>query len=438
MSNVMTGAAKTLVENFERERKTLPGASGWLDVSRAKALAAFAEAGLPHRRVEEWKYTDLRRLLDDVSLTTAPDHLGPVDLPATAFEAMDCYKLVLVNGRFRADLSSLAKLPKGVELHPLANVLSEQWAKKLIDRQSDHDGATRIIDLNTALMRDGMALRIRKGVRLDKPLHLVFLAADDGGAHARHLVELEEGASATIFQSHLAAGASSYFVDQVSDIHLGADARLEMVRLVDEGAKSFHLSSLRAELEAGADFGCFTLTMGGQMQRQQSFVRFNGEGAVARVNGASALRGRQMADTFCHTDHAVPACASDTLYRTVLDGSATGTFQGKVVVQPDAQKTDGRQMTNALLLSREASMNAKPELEIYADDVQCAHGSTIGELNKDAIFYLRARGLNERDARRLLVTAFLDEALDRIAHDGARDALRAVVANWFSAEGAAT
>jgi len=145
-----------------------------------------------------------------------------------------------------------------------------------------------------------------------------------------------------------------------------------------------------------------------------------------------ALRGAAQGDVFCHTDHAVPGCESDTLYRSVLDDEATGIFQGKVIVRPDAQKTDGRQMTNALLLSRDAAMNAKPELEIHADDVQCAHGSTIGELSKEAVFYLRSRGIPELEARRLLVTAFLDEAIDRIAHIEARDALRILAAGWFA------
>lgn len=434
----MTAAATSFIETFEREQDNLPGAQGWLALARKKALAAFAEAGLPHRRVEEWKYTDLRQFLDKAKFEAAARHQGAVSMPlrasAKAFDALATYKMVFMNGGYRADLSDLGGLPKGVELHQLADVLSEHWAKNLIERNTQENGATRIIDLNTALMRDGVALRIRKGVTLDKPLHLVFLSADEGASHARNLIQLEEGACATILENHHEAGASSYFADRVCDMALDKDAKLELVRLVDEAQAALHLSSLRVWLGTGAAFTSFTMLMGGGISRCQSFVTFNGPGGKAHVNGALALRGSEQGDVFCLTDHVVPGCESDTLYRTVLDGAATGTFQGKVVVRPDAQKTDGRQMTNALLLSRDAAMNAKPELEIYADDVQCAHGSTIGELSKEAIFYLRSRGIPEREARRLLVTAFLDEAIDRINHAEIRDALRSLAAGWFATE----
>ncbi len=173
------------------------------------------------------------------------------------------------------------------------------------------------------------------------------------------------------------------------------------------------------------------MTLGSALSRNQTFVRFDGEGAEAHVNGATALRGRQHGDQFCIVDHAVPGCASATLFRTVLDDASTGVFQGKVVVRPHAQKTDGRQMSNALLLSRDAAMNAKPELEIYADDVQCAHGSTIGELNREALFYLRSRGIDEQSARQLLISAFLDEAFETVPDEAAREGLRALAADWF-------
>jgi len=436
MSKSMTAAATSFVETFEREQDNLPGAQGWLALARKNAVTAFAAAGLPHRRVEEWKYTDLRQLLDKANFEAAPTHQGAVLLPtrasACAFKSIAAYKMVFVNGACRADLSHLAGLPKGVELHPLADVLSEHWAKNLIEHDAHENGATRIIDLNTALMRDGVALRIRKGVTLDKPLHLVFLSADKGASHARNLIQLEEGANATILESHHEADATTYFADRVCDIALDKDARLEMVRLIDEAASALHLSSLRVRLGEASEFAAFTLLMGGGMSRCQTFVTFAGKGGKAHVDGVMALRGAAQGDVFCHTDHAVPGCESDTLYRSVLDDEATGIFQGKVIVRPDAQKTDGRQMTNALLLSRDAAMNAKPELEIHADDVQCAHGSTIGELSKEAVFYLRSRGIPEPEARRLLVTAFLDEAIDRIAHIEARDALRILAAGWFA------
>ena len=221
------------------------------------------------------------------------------------------------------------------------------------------------------------------------------------------------------------------FADIVTDIAIGEGARLNHIKLQDEASDAVHLATMRARLAAEAKLSSFTLTLGCGVSRGQSFVLFSGEGAEANIDGAYALRGNQHADQFCVIDHAVPACSSHTLFKGVLDGKSEGVFQGKVIVRPHAQKSDGRQMTHALLLSRDAAMNAKPELEIYADDVQCAHGSTVGELSKEAIFYLRSRGIPEVEARRLLVLAFLDEALDLAPHEETRNALKRLVLEWF-------
>jgi Fe-S cluster assembly protein SufD len=422
------------IDAYAVSHPNLPGADSWLAPRRAAALAAFVEVGIPHRRLEDWKYTDLRRALEKVNIAAAPVHEGAVVLPdrpsASAFAGIDTHKLVFVNGRFHAGLSGATKLPKGVERHTLADVTHEQWAKDLIERRFGHTKqAEDIVDLNTALMADGVALRIRKGVSLDKPLHLVFVSADDGASHTRNLVLLEDEASATIFESHI--GNTASFADIVTDVALGQGAELRHLKLLDDAAEAIHLATLRATLAAKSHLEHFTLTIGSGLSRSQSFVAFTGEGAHAGIDGAYALRSAQHADHFCVTDHAVPHCTSHTLFKGVLDGASEGVFQGKVLVRPGAQKTDGRQMTQALLLSRDASMNAKPELEIYADDVQCAHGSTVGELSKDAIFYLRARGIPEKEARRLLVLAFLDDAIDLVPHEEARDAMRDLVSHWF-------
>lgn len=427
-------ATANFVKAFETAGGELPGAEGWLARRREAAIKAFAEAGLPHRRLEDWKYTDLRLALDKAAFAPAPEHKGAVILPETraaaAFAGIDAHKFVFVNGRFNDGLSSAAHLPKGVELHRLADVLSEQWAKALIERRMDEARqAEEIVELNTALMADGMALRIRKGVVLDKPLQLVFVAADAGASHTRNLILLEEGAEASILESHL--GGKAALSDIVTDIEIGAGAVLRHAKLQDETADAVHLSTLRAMLAEKARLESFTLTLGCGLSRAQSFVRFAGEGAHASVDGAYALREKQHFDVFSVVDHAVPGCTSHTMFKGVLDGEAEGVFQGKVIVRPGAQKTDGRQMTQALLLSRDASMNAKPELEIYADDVQCAHGSTVGELSRDAIFYLRSRGIPEAEARRLLVLAFLDEAIELAPLEPMRGIFRDLVSGWF-------
>lgn len=426
----MTDTAGNFIETYERERASLPAANlGWLNAKRDAAMKAFAQAGLPHRRLEDWRYTDLARVLDKASLATMPSHKGDVNTDGQSavrvFGGIDRHIVMLVNGELRGSVS----LPDGVDLLPLSDVLAEPWAQSLIDERVSTTQAADILSLNTGLMRGGMGLHIAKGVKLEKPLHLIYLAADDGAIHLRNLIRLEEGAQATIYESFV--GAGSYFTDHATTVSLAGYARLSQIRVQDEAPAAIHLSTTSAMLAERAHLSNFTLSLGSALSRGQTFVRFDGEDAEAHVNGATALKGRQHGDQFCIVDHAVPRCTSATLFRTVLDDASTGVFQGRVVVRPHAQKTDGRQMTNALLLSRDAAMNAKPELEIYADDVQCAHGSTIGELNAEALFYLRSRGIDEQTARQLLITAFLDEALETIPDEAARDGLRELVADWF-------
>jgi len=429
----MTDAAKTFVETYERERKDLPASGlGWLAERRDAAMKEFAMSGLPHRRLEDWRYTDLARALEKATLVSAPAHKGDVALPEAdaikVFAAADRHVVVFVNGALQTKLSAL---PSGVTVVELDAALNTDWAKALVDARVSNAQATSVTALNLALMRGGLALRVAKGTKLDKPLHLVHLATADGASHRRNLVRLDDGAEATIYESYVGAGATNYFADVVTNVSLGADARLTHIKVQDEAAGAVHLATLTATLGARSYFSSFVMTLGSALSRNQAFVRFDGEGAEAHVNGATALRGRQHGDQFCIVDHAVPHCTSATLFRTVLDDASTGVFQGKVIVRPHAQKTDGRQMSNALILSRDAAMNAKPELEIYADDVQCAHGSTIGELNREALFYLRSRGIDEQTARQLLISAFLDEAFETVPDDAAREGLRALAADWF-------
>lgn len=432
----MTQAVKQLSEAFDLERGHLSAAgNGWLDRRRNEAMADFVKAGLPHRRLEDWRYTDLARVLECASLATAPVRLGAVELPQdqaaiNAFSAIDRQVIVFVNGDFRADLSDAA-LPDGIALLPLGDALSQSWAQTLVDEPVSEAQATQIVAMNTGLMRGGMGLHVAANVKLKKPLHLVYLAADEGAAHMRILVRLEPGAEATIYESCIGAGAKNYFSDIVENVSLAEEARLTHIKVQDDASGAIHLATMGATLESRACLSSFVMNVGASLSRCQTFVRFKGAGGEAHVNGATALNARKHSDQFCVVDHAVPNCVSNTLFRTVLDGASTGVFQGKVIVRPHAQKTDGRQMSNALLLSRDAAMNAKPELEIYADDVQCAHGSTIGELNREALFYLRSRGIDEQTARQLLISAFLDEAFETVPDEAAREGLRGLAADWF-------
>lgn len=411
------------------------GDAGWFGEARRQARQSFELAGLPHRRLEDWRYTDLRQILEK-RLGTRPGTTGHAqaesasdnNISSKTLAAVDAYVALITADGVDGDFSTL---PEGAEITSLASVLGESWVQNAMSAVafggSEASQATKIIDLNTAMLNGGVAIHIARGVKLEKPIRLVF--SGSGTRHLRTVIVLEEGASARLIESH-EAGANA-FSDLVSDIRLSRHSTLTRIKVQNDAGSAIHLASDRIVLAEDAVFDGFLMTLGAAVSRNQSFTLFAGERAKAIVNGVYALRGSQHGDHFCLTDHAVPDCQSVTLFKGVLDEASVGVFQGRVLVRPDAQKTDGRQANHALLLSRDATMNAKPELEIYADDVQCAHGSTIGELDRNAIFYLRSRGLDERAARQLLISAFLDEVFEAVPHEGVRDILRDMAAAWF-------
>jgi len=429
----MADALRIFSEVYERERAALPGAQGWLGELRAKAVASLRESGLPHRRLETWRYTDLRRALDQSGFAEAPAHRGAVlkDAAAHAFDGIDAYTMVFVNGHFRPELSALAGLPLGMEVFSLKDVWDVHWVRAAVETSQQRLNAESAVSLNLALAHDGAAIRIGRNWNAQKALHLLHLSSDKGASHLRNVIMLEEGAEAAIFETHASAGVDDYFSNLVTHIDVGPNAKLTHVVFQGASRKSVLVSSSDIRLGRDARYAGNSLSVGAGLAREQSFVSFADKGGEADINVAAALRGTQHGDRYCFVDHEVPGCRSSVFFRAVLDGDAEGVFQGHALVRENAQKTDARQLANALLLSRGASMNAKPELEIYADDVQCAHGATIGELSEQSIFYLRSRGIDERTARGLLVTAFLDEVLERIPHEKARDSLKQIAQRWF-------
>lgn len=412
----------------------------WLAERRRSARASFADSGFPTRRVEAWKYSDLTRALGKSEWKAAEPVSGGLILPAgiaNPFAGIDGHVIVLVNGYVRLDLSSLSVLPAGVDVSALSDALARGHKYESQFDAAGPGSLAPIAALNVACARDGAVIRVADGAQVDRPI--IILSYSIGGvqaaAHTRHIVELGAGAKATILEAHL-GWDGAYLSDSVVNVRLGEKASLGHFRVQDEDMSALHVSTILAELAAEADYRSATLALGSAFARTQSAVRFEGEGAHAEAHTAFALANRQHHDSTIVVDHAVPNCTSEALSKGVLDDEAVGVFQGRVIVAPQAQKSDATQMSNALLLSRDAAMNAKPELEIYADDVQCAHGSTIGELDADAIFYLRSRGIDEETARGLLIAAFLDEALELVTHEEAREAMKQAASNWFAGEDA--
>jgi len=407
----------------------------WLDVRRRAARASFADAGFPHRRVEAWRYTDLSRLIAKTDWQPAVPHEGAVLVPegrSNPFAAIASHKLVFVNGFFRPDLSELEGLPTGVEILPLEAALESGTKFETAFDANGPEAVAPIAALNTACAKDGAVIRLGEGVVLDQPVQLIHYTPDGGAtaSHTRNVIELGAGASMTLLEAQIGWGGS-YLVDRLTNLTLGEGASLTHVRIEDEDAQAVHIATVLGDIAAEASYVANTLATGGRAGRLQTALRFTGESAHAESNTAYLLRDKQHLDTTIIVDHAVPGCTSNALAKGVLDGEATGVFQGKVIVAPHAQKSDAKQMSNALLLSRDAAMNAKPELEIYADDVQCAHGSTIGELDGDALFYLRSRGIDEQTARRMLISAFLGAVMEQVPHAEARDVLSERAASWF-------
>ena len=433
---IKTEAETALAESFVTAKDRLPGPA----LLRATAFERFAATGLPNRRVEEWKYTDLRALMRDAKPLAPPPGAAAKARSkdaGAALASIEGRRILFVDGAFVPELSDLAGLEAGLTIRSLSEALTAGDAQIVghLGKVVPTDDVT--VALNTAFMGDGAVIRVAAGSALARPLHLVFCNAGDRPASVftRSLVIVENGARAMLVESHEGVSGRDYQVNTALELKVGDGAHVDHIKVTDGGAGALHVSTLMTAIGARARFNEFLFTAGASVVRNQLFVRFDGEGAVAGIRGASLLNGRQHADTTLIADHATPGCTSREVFKTVLDDEARGVFQGKIIVRPGAQGTDARMATHALLLSETAEADNKPELEIFADDVQCGHGATTGALDRDLLFYLKARGIPANDAESLLIQAFVGEAVDGIEHAGLRDALMDQVAAWLAARG---
>lgn len=435
---VKTAAEQALAESYAAAKPKLPGDRKVVAL-RDAAAARFDVLGLPHRRVEEWKYTDLRALIREAKpIAGAPDAAGI----ARAKDAgkligdMDARRIVFVDGTFVPELSDLANLSPGLTIRSMAQALAAGDALvaahlgKVVPAEQES-----VVALNTALMRDGAVIHVSKGATLERPIHLVFAATGERPASVftRSLAVIEQGARAMLVESHDAE--AGHQINTALELVVGDNAHVDHIKITGGPSDLVHVSSLMAAIGANARFNDFAFNIGGGVVRNQTFVRFDGEGTHAGLRGASLLKGKQHVDSTLVVDHKAGGCQSREVFASVLDDESRGVFQGKIVVRQHAQKTDARMMTRALLLSDEAEADNKPELEIFADDVQCGHGATSGALDQDLKFYLMARGIPETEAEALLVQAFVGEAIEGIEHAGLRDALMEQVVGWLKARG---
>jgi Fe-S cluster assembly protein SufD len=433
---IKTAAETALAQAFLQARGRLPGDEA-IAAQRAAAFELFAKEGLPHRRIEEWKYTDLRALMRDAKPLAVPPDAAAKALAKGAGKLLgdvEARRLVFVDGAFVAELSDTAALEPGLEVGSLADAFAGTAPLLAAHLGKLAPAGDVAVALNTALMGDGAVIRIAAGSTIERPLHLLFVASGKPAANfVRSLVVVEAGARAMLIESHEGPSGSDYQVNAALELFVGDQAHVDHVKIIAEGADALHVSTLAAAIGAHARFNAFTFSVGGAVVRNQLFLRFDGEGTVAGIRGATLLKGHQHADTALVANHIARDCQSREVFKSVLDDEAHGVFQGRIVVHRHAQKTDAKMMTRALLLSERAEADNKPELEIFADDVQCGHGATAGALDGDLKFYLMARGIPAAEAEALLIQAFLGEAIEGIEHAGLREALMESVAAWLKA-----
>ena len=426
---IKTAAEQALSAAFAAARPTLPG-KGSVDALREAAFERFDAAGLPHRRVEEWKYTDLRTLMREAKPLAGPAGAKPLGDIAPILRGVEADCIAIVNGRYEPAWSDAKASDPGVAIDELFKFLADNPRYRLGNVPGTDDPAYW---LNTAFMSGGVALRVKRGAAVARPVHIAHVFSGDTAAamYPRSVVIVEPGAQVTLVESFTGPEGPDYQVNSALELVIGDGARVDHIKVGCDGDPALRVSTLGVTVGAKATYKDFAFTLGGAVVRNQTFVRFAGEGSEGAIDGANLLKGRQHVDNTLVISHAVGHCISRERFKSVLDDESHGIFQGKIIVEPHAQKTDGKMMTRALLLSDEAEADNKPELEIFADDVVCGHGATAGALDPGLKFYLMSRGIPAKEAEALLVQAFIAEVIEEIAHEGIRDALTFAALKWL-------
>lgn len=440
-SSSLVTARDWYVSNFKQFEKRLNGESLLhLHSIRKDAIARFADLGFPTTKDEEWKYTDVSPLtkINFAHLfEQQTNRITSNDLRPYSFDGINSYKIVFINGRFTPELSSRELLPQGIVLMNLAEAMKTH-SERVLDHFSKYADYTSntFVALNTAFLRDGVFLHVPRGIVLETPIHILYVSSkqEQFVSYPRNLILVGENAQVKIIESYVALSDNTYFTNTVSEFVLGQNAIAEHERVMRESLSAYHISTIQVQQERSSNFTSNAMTFGGKFVRNNVNVVLDGEGAECTLNGLYLGTGTQLIDNHTCIEHAKPHCPSHELYKGILSGKSRGVFNGKIKVRKEAQKTDAKQTNKNLVLSDEASIDTKPQLEIFADDVKCTHGATIGQLDDEAIFYLRSRGIDNDKARDILIYAFASDIVDRVNVEPIRHFLHEIIHNRLEQE----
>jgi Fe-S cluster assembly protein SufD len=399
-------------------------APAWLRELRGRGASRFAALGFPTVRQEEWRFTNVAPIADtpfrlaEKTPTNAAELTSRVRIPETSA------RIVVLNGHFAPELSSLDKLPRGLVAGSLANAIAHNRPEVAHLGQTAWEQAP-FVALNTAFLDDGAFVAIAANAVIQQPIHIIVISGGAGRtmAHPRTLIVAGANSQARVAQTFLGAAGEAHFTNVVTEVAAGENAILDLYTDQREIDTAFHIAALHVQLQRNAVVKSRAVTLGGRLVRNDIVGVLGGEGAHVALDGVYLVDGDRLVDNHTTIDHALPHCTSHELYKGILDGKAKAVFNGRIIVREDAQKTDSKQTNRALLLSDDAVINSNPQLEIFADDVKCTHGAAIGQLDEEAMFYLRARGLTEKDARYMLIHAYAGEVLAGIAVESLRQQL---------------
>ena len=420
----------------------------WLAARRLAAQARFEALGLPTRKNEDWHFTSVAPIAE-ADLTTLRAVTGVAtasDVAPYLFDRDDWPRLVFVDGRFAPELSTpLDRMPDGVRVATLGTIISGEseapdGVADLLERHLGTIAETEehaFTALNTALMTDGAVVAIGSEMVVDTPIHLLFVSGADaakGAMHPRTLIVAGRHSRATVIESYIGLGSATYFTNAVGEVVVDDGATLSHLKVQRESTRAFHVGTVQARQARDSHYLHFSFAIGGALSRTNVYTALGGAGCGVTLNGLYMLDGDQHGDHQTRVEHIEPNCFSRELYKGLLDGRSHGVFNGKVYVHPEAQKTDGKQENNNLLLSATAQVDTKPQLEIFADDVKCTHGATVGRLDETALFYMKSRGVSADMARQLLTYAFAADVLETIELEPVRDGLEALTLERFTNE----